>query len=124
MAAVLEVEDDVFFADLSHQISLLLMDDDEESLSHCSSVNSQASTQAIASATQTSYDQTSRRGSKGTGVFIPRSLHYTRNKRQGRYTANSRINFQRDSDSSRGLRHVANYTNKNSMYDPFYRIRF
>lgn len=43
MAAVLEVEDDVFFADLSHQISLLLMDDDEESLSHCSSVNSQVS---------------------------------------------------------------------------------
>ncbi|CAI9762655.1 unnamed protein product [Fraxinus pennsylvanica] len=113
MAAVLEVEDDVFFADLSHQISLLLMDDDEGSLVHCSSVNLQASTQGITSATQTSYDQTSRIERKGTGVFIPRSLHPSRNNRHGRFTANSRIKFQRNSDNSRGLHHVANYINKN-----------
>ncbi|KAL2530472.1 uncharacterized protein Fot_23073 [Forsythia ovata] len=106
MAAVLEVEDDVYFADLSQQISLLLMDDDEVSLAHCSSVNLQALTQAIRPATQTSYDQTSRRESKGTGVFIPRSLHPTRKNRQGRFTANSRIKFQRDSDNSRGLPHM------------------
>lgn len=41
MEAALELEDDVFFKDLSKQISLLIMDDDEDSLSHCPSVNLQ-----------------------------------------------------------------------------------
>lgn len=43
MEAALELEDDVFFKDLSKQISLLIMDDDDDegSLSHCPSLNLQ-----------------------------------------------------------------------------------
>nr|GMD66081.1 DNA polymerase epsilon subunit B like [Ipomoea batatas] len=42
-AAAMELEDDVFFADLSRQISLLIMDDEdvETSTTHCSSVSLQ-----------------------------------------------------------------------------------
>nr|GLL41788.1 uncharacterized protein LOC109146861 [Ipomoea trifida] len=44
-AAAMELEDDVFFADLSRQISLLIMDDEdvETSTTHCSSVSLQLS---------------------------------------------------------------------------------
>nr|GMD79565.1 DNA polymerase epsilon subunit B like [Ipomoea batatas] len=42
-AAAMELEDDVFFADLSRQISLLIMDDEDVEISttHCSSVSLQ-----------------------------------------------------------------------------------
>ncbi|KAI3459356.1 hypothetical protein Pfo_016019 [Paulownia fortunei] len=123
MEANLELEYDVFFADLSKQISLLIMDDDEDSLiAHCPSVNLQAFNQAIhPAATQASflsYDQQtcSKRESKGTGVFIPRSSHPRRkNTKQGRFTAPGN-NFQRLSDhKSRGLPHMA-YDNISPSY--------
>ena len=42
MEATLELEDDVFFKDLSKQISLLIMDDDDDlSLSHSPPLNLQ-----------------------------------------------------------------------------------
>lgn len=37
----MEVEDDLFFADLSRQISLLIMDDDEVPVATCPSVSLQ-----------------------------------------------------------------------------------
>lgn len=37
----MEVEDDSFFADLSKQISLLIMDDEEDPLANCPSVSLQ-----------------------------------------------------------------------------------
>lgn len=41
MEVSMEVEDDVFFADLSKQISLLIMDDDEAPVASCPSVSLQ-----------------------------------------------------------------------------------
>ncbi|XP_057771782.1 uncharacterized protein LOC130991531 [Salvia miltiorrhiza] len=100
MEAALELDDDVFFKDLSKQISLLIMDDDDDqqySLSHSPPlINLQAFTQASNPATQAasffSYDQhqSSKRESKGTGVFIPRSTSNPRRKsglRQARFMA-------------------------------------
>ncbi|XP_073300728.1 uncharacterized protein [Primulina huaijiensis] len=131
MEASFEVEDDVFFADLSKQISLLIMDDDddEESLVHCPSVNIQAFTQAISPSTQArllGHDQQSqirREMSKGTGVFIPRSMTNQRrnnNTKQGRFNANYK--YQRpnlDYHNSRmivpHLKH--NNNNVNPSYD-------
>lgn len=37
----MELDDDVFFADLSKQISLLIMDDDEDLVTHSPSVSLQ-----------------------------------------------------------------------------------
>lgn len=37
----MEVEDDVFFADLSKQLTLLIMDDDEDPIVQCPSVSLQ-----------------------------------------------------------------------------------
>ncbi|CAL5395510.1 unnamed protein product [Camellia sinensis] len=37
----MEVEDDVFLADLNKQVSLLIMDDDENQVNHCPSVSLQ-----------------------------------------------------------------------------------
>lgn len=41
MEVGMEMEDDVFFADLNKQISLLIMDDDEDPSAHCSSASLQ-----------------------------------------------------------------------------------
>ncbi|CAI9762165.1 unnamed protein product [Fraxinus pennsylvanica] len=123
MEAAVEVEDDVFFADLSKRISLLIMDDDEDSLpDNCPSVTLQAFTQAIHPTTQMQilHQQTCARESKGTGVFIPRSSHPRRKDRQGRHAK-----FHRHSDNSRGLRLVAyNNNNTNASYNSLYPRRF
>ncbi|EOX92281.1 Uncharacterized protein TCM_001251 [Theobroma cacao] len=75
MEVAVELEDDLFFADLSKQISLLIMDDDEDPVARCPSVSFQAFSGANYPIAQHSYlhDQICRRESKGTGVFIPRS---------------------------------------------------
>ncbi|KAL2508890.1 hypothetical protein Fot_32537 [Forsythia ovata] len=120
MEAAVEVEDDVFFADLSKRISLLIMDDDEDSLpDNCPSVTLQAFT-PIHEATQMPvlHQQTCTRKSKGTGVFIPRSSHPRRKNRQGRH-----VKFHRHSDNSRGLPHVA-YNSNNPPNDSLYPRRF
>lgn len=41
MEVGMEMEDDVFFADLNRQISLLIMDDDEDPNAHCPSASLQ-----------------------------------------------------------------------------------
>ncbi|XP_022979518.1 uncharacterized protein LOC111479199 [Cucurbita maxima] len=88
MEVALEFEDDLFFADLSRQLSLLLMDDNEEPLPH-PHVSLQAlshgghhPTQLLAGHEHATVAYSS--VSKGTGVFIPRSLQPARKQRRGR----------------------------------------
>ncbi|CAH8356593.1 unnamed protein product [Eruca vesicaria subsp. sativa] len=99
VAMDLELDDDVFYADISKQINLLITDEDEHSPI---SLSSPASFQGLfrdnyqASATpymmyhEQNYNQV--RESKGTGVFIPRCSQPRRKqhnpshqKKQGRY---------------------------------------
>ncbi|KAJ8563577.1 hypothetical protein K7X08_032029 [Anisodus acutangulus] len=88
----MEVENDLFFAELSKRISLLIMDDDEEHPStHCSSAPLQAFSQQVDPPTRTPYlyGQRCKRENKGTGVFIPRSSHPRRKNRRGRSISTS-----------------------------------
>ncbi|KAK8653534.1 hypothetical protein V6N13_127529 [Hibiscus sabdariffa] len=89
--AVHEVEDDVFFADLSKQISLLIMDDDnDDPVAAYPSVSFQTFCGANYQTPPPPphlEEQICRRESKGTGVFIPRSLQPTRKHRQRRSTS-------------------------------------
>ncbi|ONI28652.1 hypothetical protein PRUPE_1G153300 [Prunus persica] len=85
-----KLEDDLFFADLTRQISLLIMDDDEDPVATCPSVSLQAFSCAIhhPPAQPTSlYEQSRRRETKGTGVFIPQSSQPRRKHRQGRFAS-------------------------------------
>ncbi|XP_057475831.1 uncharacterized protein LOC130763843 [Actinidia eriantha] len=114
----MEVEDDVFFADLNKQISLLIMDDDDDKkpASHCRpSVSPQAFSRAVYPPTKPplSYQQTCTRESKGTGVFIPQSSHPRRKiNRQGRF---SKFPNHSDHSSRSGLQAPAsNYMNVQS----------
>ncbi|KAJ8472016.1 hypothetical protein OPV22_026359 [Ensete ventricosum] len=68
-----EVEDDVFFADLGKQIALLIMDDEEEFPVHCPQLPVQElpCMPQIMIPPPHSYQVAYRRESKGTGVFIP-----------------------------------------------------
>ncbi|KAJ4825754.1 hypothetical protein Tsubulata_029382 [Turnera subulata] len=89
MEVAMELEDDLFFADLSKQISLLIMDDDEDPVATCPSVSYQGFSR-INYPTAPSpfmYEQTCSGGSKGTGVFIPRSSQPRRKNRQGRQSS-------------------------------------
>ncbi|XP_047319337.1 uncharacterized protein LOC124922661 [Impatiens glandulifera] len=95
----MEVEDDVFFADLNRRISLLIMDDDEEvSVVSYPSVSVQGFTMmGIHPSMQVQSSQfthmqngsSTRRECKGTGVFIPQSAHPRRRNRQGRFLSSS-----------------------------------
>ncbi|XP_010255918.1 PREDICTED: uncharacterized protein LOC104596447 [Nelumbo nucifera] len=107
----MELEDDVFFADLSQRIALLIMDDDEDPVARCPSVSPQAFSQAYypVAPLPVLYEQNCRRESKGTGVFIPRSSLPRRKNRQGRVTS---INTKpcRQPDKSRAASQVT-YSN-------------
>ncbi|KAI4345586.1 hypothetical protein L6164_012693 [Bauhinia variegata] len=87
MEVAMELEDDIFFADLSKQISLLIMDEDEDPLA-CSPAGSiKAFSGAIHPPPQSFflYEQAFiRRESKGTGVFIPQSTQPRRKQRKAR----------------------------------------
>ncbi|XP_038997455.1 uncharacterized protein LOC120122405 [Hibiscus syriacus] len=98
MEVAVELEDDLFFADLSERISLLIMDD-EEPVSRCTSVYFQTFCGANYPITQSSHlqEQICRRESKGTGVFIPKASHPRRKHRQGKYSSfNRKSNSQHD----------------------------
>ncbi|XP_058076972.1 uncharacterized protein LOC131225463 [Magnolia sinica] len=104
MEVSMEVEDDVFFADLSKQIALLIMDDeDERSHAHCPSVSLQAFSHVYHPLTTPAvvYDPNCMRGSKGTGVFIPRSSLPRRRNRSTRFTSSSHTKSCKHSDKSR-----------------------
>ncbi|CAN6809531.1 unnamed protein product [Brassica oleracea] len=97
MAMDLELDDDVFFADISKQINLLITDEDEQSpISLSSSVfqglfreNYQTSSTPHMMYHEQNYNLI--RESKGTGVFIPRCTqprrkqqhNHPRQKKQG-----------------------------------------
>ncbi|CAL1396861.1 unnamed protein product [Linum trigynum] len=113
MEVAMELEDDLFFADLSKQISLLIMDDDEDPVAPPPSVGFQAYSRVIYPAAQSPfmYEQNCRRESKGTGVFIPQSTQPRRKQRQARYTANGlQIKGHRKLDDKMAAQ-VATYTN-------------
>ncbi|XP_049377612.1 uncharacterized protein LOC125842373 [Solanum stenotomum] len=106
MEVAMEVEDDLFFADLSKQISLLIMDDDEHehqnsSIYRHSHGSIQAFSQVIHPATRAGYvyeqNNNRREISKGTGVFIPLSSHPRRKNRQPRhnnFSSNTKLQGQ------------------------------
>ncbi|KAK8499792.1 hypothetical protein V6N13_038860 [Hibiscus sabdariffa] len=86
MELAVELEDDLFFADLSRQISLLIMDDDDP-VARFPLLSFQGFSAANYPVAQSPFvqEQMYRRESKGTGVFIPKSSHQARRKRrQGR----------------------------------------
>nr|XP_043624985.1 uncharacterized protein LOC122596470 [Erigeron canadensis] len=112
------VEDDLFFADLSQRISLLIMDDDEDPTLHLPPVSFQALSQAIHpihNHQPSFHDQNARREIKGTGVFIPRSSTNPRRSKQSRSkSSNTRVQTQRHIDTSSGHFSHETYYNHNT----------
>ncbi|KAJ8766461.1 hypothetical protein K2173_022520 [Erythroxylum novogranatense] len=110
----MELEDDLFFADLSKQISLLIMDDDEDKVEMCPSVSSQTfpgGNHPIAPS-PVIYQQNCKRESKGTGVFIPQSSQPRRKNRQGRYgSCNSKSTSHRQQDNNARMISQVSYCN-------------
>ncbi|XP_041001025.1 uncharacterized protein LOC121246806 [Juglans microcarpa x Juglans regia] len=95
MEVAMEVEDDLFFADLSKQISLLIMDEEEEDPVANFPVSLQEFSREIHPPERLPpilCVQTCRRESKGTGVFIPQSsLPRRKKRRQGRFASYNAI---------------------------------
>ncbi|KAB2625350.1 hypothetical protein D8674_017010 [Pyrus ussuriensis x Pyrus communis] len=87
--AMEKLEDDLFFADLTKQISLLIMDDEEDPIATSPSVSLQAFSCAIHPPAHPAfpYEQSCGRETKGTGVFIPQSIRPRRKHRQGRFAS-------------------------------------
>ncbi|RRT73439.1 hypothetical protein BHE74_00039581 [Ensete ventricosum] len=83
-----EVEDDVFFADLSKQLALLIMDDEEEFPAQCPLLPAQELPYMpqIMMPPSYGYEVSFKRESKGTGVFIPQSTAPRRKNRSRRQT--------------------------------------
>ncbi|KAG9457966.1 hypothetical protein H6P81_002474 [Aristolochia fimbriata] len=116
----MELEDDVFFADLSKQISLLIMDDDEEfSPGNCPAVSIQALSHAyrpISMPSAFGQEHTQRREIKGTGVFIPRSSAPRRKNRSRRFASCSNCNYGQQPDKTRGVSHATETMKLPSSY--------
>ncbi|XP_020228763.1 uncharacterized protein LOC109809778 isoform X1 [Cajanus cajan] len=103
----MELDDDLFFADLSKQISLLIMDEDDDPLASCTSHSLQTFCGSIQPPPQSGflYDDTLRRQiSKGTGVFIPQSTQPRRKHRKGRSSSNSK--YQKQSQDTKFVSQV------------------
>lgn len=109
----MEVEDDLCFADLSRQISLLIMDDDEDPVATCPSVSFEAFSRANYPTTPSPffYEQSCQRESKGTGVFIPQSSQPRRKKRQGRFSSFNSKSHNRHHDHKTRTVSQASYSN-------------
>ncbi|KAE8076987.1 hypothetical protein FH972_015601 [Carpinus fangiana] len=116
-------EDDLFFADLSKQISLLIMEDDEDVDVHdplkfpnCPSVSLQDFAGAInppARLPPALYEQACRRESKGTGVFIPQLSQPRRKQRHGRFASYNAISHRQPDHNTRMVsRASSNYSLK------------
>ncbi|KAL6497803.1 hypothetical protein OROHE_026953 [Orobanche hederae] len=87
MEDAFELEDDVFFKDLNKQISLLIMDDDddENSLLHFQSLNFKRASKSENNGTGVFIPHPpSKRELIGTGVFIPYPSHTRRKNVKGR----------------------------------------
>uniref|UniRef100_A0A7C9DP11 Uncharacterized protein n=1 Tax=Opuntia streptacantha TaxID=393608 RepID=A0A7C9DP11_OPUST len=114
MAVEVAMEDDVFFADLNRQISLLIDDDDDDPLSRFPSVSPQIlspsiihpSMLALAPPPQYLYQENCTReyliNSKGTGVFIPQRPQLRRKYREQRRRAKSNNNNNKQFINSKG----------------------
>ncbi|XP_061345532.1 uncharacterized protein LOC133291306 [Gastrolobium bilobum] len=107
MEVAVELEDDLFFADLSKQISLLILDEDEDPLACFPKHSLQSFSGAIHPPPQSAlfYEQAYlRRQSKGTGVFIPQSTQPRRKNRKGR--SSSYAKYQKQSQDTRMVSQV------------------
>ncbi|XP_059431575.1 uncharacterized protein LOC132165087 [Corylus avellana] len=102
----MDAEDDLFFADLSKQISLLIMEDDEDvddplKFPNCPPVSLQDFAGAInppARLPPALHEQACRRESKGTGVFIPQLSQPRRKQRHGRFASYNTISHRQPAD--------------------------
>ncbi|CAL0309069.1 unnamed protein product [Lupinus luteus] len=109
MEVTLEHEDDLFFSDLSKEISLLIMDeDDEDPLAPNPKDPFKAFSSAIHHPPQFAfiYEHVLRRESKGTGVFIPQVTQPRRKHRKERYSSYAK--YQKKSQDTRLVSQVPN----------------
>ncbi|KAG2300122.1 hypothetical protein Bca52824_036594 [Brassica carinata] len=127
MAMELELDDDVFFADISKQISLLIMDEDEQLSSVSLSSSSPLSFQGMfRGGYQTAPYMYHQEQSKGTGVFIPKSSqtrrrpHHPKQGRANSFNAKqqhslyqNRQQYQQNHDNLRST--LTTHNNKSSM---------
>ncbi|KAI5572675.1 hypothetical protein BDE02_10G028500 [Populus trichocarpa] len=106
MDLAMELEDDLFLADLIKQISLLIMDDDndEDPVAICPSVSLQSGNNIqITAPSQFMYEQNCRREScKGTGVSIPKSSQPRRKHRRRYSQMVSHISYNNSFKSTKG----------------------
>ncbi|OIW13976.1 hypothetical protein TanjilG_09327 [Lupinus angustifolius] len=107
MEVALELEDDLFFANLSKEIALLIMDEDEDPLVSCPQHSFQEFSRAIHPPPQFAfiYEQNLRRESKGTGVFIPQVTQPRRKHRKER--SSSYAKYQKQSQDTRMVSQVS-----------------
>ncbi|XP_058757728.1 uncharacterized protein LOC131630983 isoform X2 [Vicia villosa] len=113
MEVAIELDDDLFFANLSKEIALLIMDEDEDPLVSQPQNSLQAFSRAIHPPPQFDifYEQAlMRRESKGTGVFIPQATQPRRKNKKGRSNSYSKYPKQ-----SQGTRMDSQVHNKNSL---------
>ncbi|CAO2821868.1 unnamed protein product [Amaranthus hypochondriacus] len=121
MAIELALEDDLFFADLNRQISLLIDEDDDDynyPISHFPSISPQGFARTrvdhppiMGMGSQYNlYQESCRRSSeiisKGTGVFIPQSSQPRRKYKQGKRSTHSY--------SAKSNNKQLNYSNSNN----------
>ncbi|RDY12426.1 hypothetical protein CR513_02788, partial [Mucuna pruriens] len=106
MEVTVELEDDLFYADLSKQIALLIMDEDEDPIPSCSAESLQSFSGSVHPPPQSVflYEQALRRQSKGTGVFIPQCTQPRRKHRKGRSSSNAK--YQKQSQDTRTVSQV------------------
>ncbi|XP_010420716.1 PREDICTED: uncharacterized protein LOC104706241 [Camelina sativa] len=132
MAMELELDDDVFFADISKQISLLITDEDEQlnPVSLSSSSPSLSFQGLFRGGYQTAPYMYHQEQSKGTGVFIPKSSHPRRrphhHQKQGKYSSfnakqqhslqqNRQEYYQQNHENARSTLTTHNNNNKRNM---------
>ncbi|CAL9167301.1 unnamed protein product [Musa hybrid cultivar] len=116
-----EVEDDVFFADLAKQIALLIMDDEEEFPVHSPQLPVQelpCMPQIMIPPPQ-SYQVAYRRESKGTGVFIPCSTA-PRKKNRPRRSSPSPPDSNPHRQLGKSAAVVSHVTGNNIIYSNHY----
>ncbi|XP_021761076.1 uncharacterized protein LOC110725919 [Chenopodium quinoa] len=127
MALEVALEDDLFFADLNRQISLLIDDDNNDNdhypVAHLHSISHQEYLGSMIHhppimPSQYLYQQNCRREimSKGTGVFIPQSSQPRRKSKQTKrssqsYTTKSNNNNKQQLNSNRRVGNMIAHTN-------------
>ncbi|XP_074588530.1 uncharacterized protein LOC141844372 [Curcuma longa] len=112
----LEVEDEAFFADLSKQIAMLIMDDEEEFPTQCPPLPVQEIAyvpQMIMLMPPYTSEMVQRRERKGTGVFIPKSTAPRKKNKSRRPTTSSMENNNSSSNSQRQQQKPPIYPNYN-----------